>query len=173
MIQKRSPVTSAPRADTKRIKIMTNFKRKNIRLKEFDYMHGYAYFVTINTNLRTKYFAIHETAQMIKTELEHRNSTGEITLLCYCIMPDHLHLLLALGENYQKNLSNWVSAFKRYTSRLAKQLFEIDKLWHINYYDHVVRKEESLAGIADYIMQNPVRKNLAEKWEEYPYCKIL
>lgn len=88
-------------------------------------------------------------------------------------MPDHLHVLLSLGEGYRKSLQNWVSAFKRYTSRAANELFDIRPLWQKNFYEHTVRKEESLFDIAEYILNNPVRKGLVQEWMQYPYCKIV
>jgi REP element-mobilizing transposase RayT len=88
-------------------------------------------------------------------------------------MPDHIHLLLSLTDNYQKSLSNWVAAFKRYIARLVNELFDIKPLWQTNFYDHVVRRDESLLEIAKYILNNPVRKGMVACWEEYPYSKIV
>ena len=51
-------------------------------------------------------------------------------------------------------------------------MFEIKPLWQKNFYDHIVRKEESLLKIAEYIVDNPVRKELVSEWEEYPYSKV-
>jgi REP element-mobilizing transposase RayT len=94
-------------------------------------------------------------------------------------MPDHLHLLVSLNENYirkegafgERTLQDWVSAFKRYTARTAGQSFEIKPLWQPNFYDHVVRREESLVEICSYILNNPVRRGMVSSWEKYPYSK--
>lgn len=152
---------------------MVNFKRRKIRLKNFEYKTGFAYFVTINTFENKKYFNNYELANTIKDELILRNSKGEINLLCYCIMPDHIHLLFSLGDGYNKSLSNWVSAYKRFTTRTVKLSYNIEKLWQVNYYDHIVRKEESLQNISDYILQNPVRKEMVQKWQDYPFCGVI
>ena len=88
-------------------------------------------------------------------------------------MPDHLHILLSLNDNYPKRLQEWVSAFKRYTSKTTCDLCGIKPLWQKNFYDHVVRKEESLIEIAEYIVNNPVRKGMVEVWEQHPYSKIV
>ena len=128
-----------------------DFKRKNIRLKEFEYGRGYAYFITINTCEKKNFFENTVLATLIQNELILRDSKGEINLICYCVMSNHIHLLFFLGEGYDKSLSVWVSSFKRYTSKLAKEISGMDKLWQINFYDHVVRKDESLSNIAEYI----------------------
>ena len=105
--------------------------------------------------------------------MEFRRSTNRIRLFCYCVMPDHLHILLALSENYQKSLQNWVAAFKRYTSKVINEKFDIKPLWQKNFYDHIVRKKESLIKIAEYIINNPVRKGIVQNWEEYPYSRMI
>lgn len=157
--------------------------RKNIRLECFNYKgSAYVYFITICTHDKQHYFSNVKVAKIIKDEIEFR-MINEIKLFCYCIMPDHLHMLLSLTENYAKKgagksigkgtLQNWVSAFKRYTSRIANQLFEIKPLWQKNFYDHIVRKEESFLKIAEYIVNNPVRKGMVSEWEEYPHSRII
>ncbi len=149
-------------------------KRKTMHLKDFDYSNdNYVYFVTICAENKQNYFVNNKISKMIEDELEFRRTTKEINLLCYCIMPDHLHILLSLTEDYHKSLQSWVSAFKRYTTRVINELFGIKPLWQKNFYDHVVRKEESLIKIAEYIVNNPVRKGIVSEWEEYPYSKIV
>ncbi len=149
-------------------------KRKTMHLKDFDYTNdNYVYFVTMCAENKQRCFVNNKITKIIEDELEFRRTTKEINLLCYCIMPDHLHILLSLTEDYHKSLQNWVSAFKRYTTRVINELFSIKPLWQKNFYDHVVRKEESLIKIAEYIVNNPVRKGIVSEWEKYPYSKIV
>ena len=82
-------------------------------------------------------------------------------------------MLLSLTDEDQKSLINWVSAFKRYASRNINGSYGIKPLWQKNFYDHVVRKEESLIKIAEYIVNNPVRKGMVGTWEEYPYSRMV
>ena len=84
-------------------------------------------------------------------------------------MPDHIHILISLNKNYQKDLSAWVKSFKRLISKFAKNFFDIDRFWQKNYYDHILRLNESSRVIAQYILENPVRKNLVNSWEKYPH----
>ncbi len=157
--------------------------RKNIRLEDFDYNESaYVYYITICTHDKQHYFTNVKVAKIIKDEIEFR-MINEIKLFCYCIMPDHVHILLSLTDDYTKKgkdrlvgkgtLQNWVSAYKRYTSRITNQLFEIKPLWQKNFHDHIVRKEESLLKIAEYIVYNPVRKGIVTEWEKYPYSRIM
>ncbi len=157
-------------------------QRKQIHLKGFNYSsHEDVFFLTICTAHKQPYFSDPNISKTILDELEHRRASKEIKLFCYCIMPDHLHMLISLEENYARKkgafgeriLQNWVSAFKRYTARTAGQRFEIKQLWQSNFYDHVLRREESLVEICSYILNNPVRRGTVSSWEEYPYSKMV
>jgi len=149
-------------------------KRKQIHLVGYDYTNTDAvYFVTICTHNKQPYFKNSEFAQDIAREIDYRSRVSEeVTVFAWCIMPDHLHLLLKLNEGYGKSLANWVAAFKKYNSRILSMLHDIKPLWQANYYEHVVRKDESLRTIAEYIANNPVRKNLVRQWQDYSFVRI-
>ena len=128
-------------------------QRKPIHLRNFDYKgSACVYFITMCTANKQSYFQNDKIARVIVDELEYRRTVKEIRLFCYSVMPDHLHILLSLTEAYQKRLQNWVSAFKRFTARAVNRLFGIKPLWQRNFYEHIVRKEESLLEIAEYIL---------------------
>jgi REP element-mobilizing transposase RayT len=147
--------------------------RKRIHLKEFDYSgSGYIYFVTICTKNKVNHFSDSKIADIISNELDERVKMKEIILYCYCIMPDHLHLLLSLSENYRKKLQNWISAFKRFTVKIVKDKFGITDLWQVNFYERILRQEESIETVGNYIISNPVRKGIVDNWTEYKYSKI-
>ena len=143
---------------------MPKFIRKNIHLKDFEYKSGYLYFITMCCANKEEHFLNSGIAKIIEEELERRKTLNEISLYCYCLMPDHLHILMTLTEFYDKTLQNWVSSFKRFTSREIKEKFRVDRLWHKNFYEHIVGEDESMKNIAEYILHNPVRKNLVKEW---------
>ena len=64
-------------------------------------------------------------------------------------MPDRLHLLI--GIDGKAPLSDIVCDFKRIIARTT------GIKWQRNYFDHRVRKDESLPEKADYILNNPMR----------------
>jgi putative transposase len=157
-------------------------QRKQIHLKGFNYsFHECIFFITICTAKKQAYFSNPNICETIINELEYRCAEKEIKLFCYCIMPDHLHILISLEENYKKRkgafgertLQNWVSAFKRYTARLIGQMYHVETLWQKNFYDRVVRREESLIDLCSYILNNPVRRGMVSAWEEYPYARMM
>ncbi|MDW8141277.1 MAG: transposase [Candidatus Bipolaricaulota bacterium] len=54
-------------------------------------------------------------------------------------------------------LGDIVRAFKAVTTRIMRQTIFPEFSWQRNYYEHVIRNEESLRKIRQYIFDNPQR----------------
>ncbi len=149
-------------------------KRKQMHLTDFDYSNkDMVYFLTLCTYGNQSYFKDPKAAQQIAYEIDYRAHVAkEVEVFVYCIMPDHLHLLMKLKEGYGKTLHNWVAAFKRYSARIFSEMYKIKPLWQTNFYEHIVRKDESVNKIAEYIVNNPVRKNIVSDWQRYCFSQI-
>jgi len=149
-------------------------QRKRLRLKDFDYANtNSVYFITICAHAKQSYFNNANYAGIVADEIDYRSkTTQEVIVFAWCIMPDHVHILLKLSDGYGKSLQNWVAAFKRYTARIISQLYGIKLLWQPDFHEHVVRKEESLNQIAEYIANNPVRKGMVDEWTRYNFSRI-
>jgi len=54
-----------------------------------------------------------------------------------------------------------------------RKLERSGKLWFKDSYDHYVRNEKEWLNIAAYILRNPVKAGLANKWDSWPFsfCK--
>jgi putative transposase len=143
-------------------------KRKRTRLKEFDYSQPYIYFLTICTIKKKDIFQNDDlNRKIIHCLLEEKTNSG-IKLLCYCLMCNHIHLL-AQPKNPDANISKFIAAFKRKTYKIFQNYGIEGKIWQSSFYDHILRKREALSLIMKYILNNPVRKGLVEKWDEYPH----
>lgn len=110
-------------------------------------------------------------------------------LVCWCIMPNHVHLLLkpfdvdapsevdrdALdpGECEDSNspLSRIMHSLKSYTAHEANKLLgRTGAFWQHESYDHWVRDEDELERIVQYINANAVQARLAEMSHQFPWC---
>jgi len=87
-------------------------------------------------------------------------------------MPNHLHLLLAPVEK-GLSVSRFIGGFKSKTTRLSWGIGISGKLWQDRFYDRILRKQEDLKTIGQYILDNPVRKGLVSKWQDYKYLGIV
>lgn len=97
----------------------------------------------------------------------------------FVVMPDHLHLFVRVAG--EQSLGVWVKGLKRAisngicSSRSPSGALPIDggpaknSLWQPGFFDHLVRSTESYAEKWVYVRDNPVRKGLVDKWEDWPY----
>jgi putative transposase len=82
-------------------------------------------------------------------------------------MPDHLHLLLQ--PEMETDIIEFVQRYKSWTTRLAWKHGVTGKLWQPRFYDHILRENVDPLRHIRYIAENPIRANLVETWNEYPY----
>jgi REP element-mobilizing transposase RayT len=84
-------------------------------------------------------------------------------LLAWCVMPNHVHVVFApfTGCGLAEILHSW----KSFTSKRANTLLGLaGQFWEREYFDHLVRDDEDLARIIDYVRRNPERAGL-KNWE--------
>lgn len=89
-----------------------------------------------------------------------------IRLYCYCLMPNHVHLLVKAEE--AKNMSkfmHWTS--RAYAEYFNKKYGKVGHLWQGRFQSKPVLKESYLANLADYIEHNPVRAGIVKHASEY------
>lgn len=86
----------------------------------------------------------------------------------YCLMPDHLHFLVSPKADGISVL-RFTDGYKGKATNRSWKAGWRGKLWQPRFYDHMVRAEEDLHEIARYILNNPVRRNLVSRPEEWPW----
>lgn len=123
---------------------------------------------------------------LIIDSLNFMQRRGDFTLIAYCIMPTHLHLVLQISG--EKNISDIMRDFKKYTSFRIRKRLENDghhrmveslrlppgsrqmfKVWMDRFDDLLITNEETLRTKVEYIHQNPLRAGLVEKDIDWPY----
>ena len=147
-------------------------KNRSLRLKGFDYSTPGVYFLTLCSWKGKNVFYDPKLAKEIVNCLEDCSRQFGYKVYSYCLMPNHLHLLTSVSEG-ARSVSQYVQAFKSLSTRLFWRSFGKGKLWQRGFYDHIIRKEESLVEITKYILANPVRKGLSDTTDEYPYLGML
>jgi REP element-mobilizing transposase RayT len=91
-------------------------------------------------------------------------STFETKTYAWCIMPDHVHFLMQCN-----NVVNFVRTFKGRLTPEARQLNPKKRLWQRSFYDHALRREETLSEVSCYIWENPVRAEIVQNPEDYSW----
>lgn len=152
-------------------------RRKNsIRKPDWDYRTPGYYFITICTYQRAYLFedpVMYQLLASLIDRLPSFDSCDHITLDTWVIMPNHLHLLVYLDETLEfqtipfsnKNLMSrsvgaLVATLKGKATREYRQTEADINVWQRGYWDRIVRNEDELNRIREYIRLNP------EKWAE-------
>jgi putative transposase len=83
----------------------------------------------------------------------------------YVIMPDHIHLFAAPGLP-ELPLDNWIRYWK---SQFSKRCGDPAQRWQTGHWDRQLRHGESCQEKWEYIVNNPVRKGLVVRSEDWPH----
>jgi putative transposase len=126
------------------------------------------YFVTAVLREREKrYFTDFHCARCVVEEMRILHNENMVNSYAWVVMPDHVHWLFQLGE--RSDLSSTIKRFKaRSAHRVNRYLHRQGGLWQKAFYDHAIREEENVQGIARYIVGNPLRAGLVEQIGDYP-----
>ena len=158
------------------------YNRRSIRLPEYDYSQSGYYFVTICTYQKQCLFGeikhnkiiLNQIGNMVTKEwLKSSNIRKEIQLDQWILMPNHIHGIVIIRKNMgaslaplQKNrlrkprsLSTFISGFKSAVTKYIKTISIGDdiRVWQKNYYESIIRNEEQLNNIRQYIIDNPYK----------------
>jgi REP-associated tyrosine transposase len=97
----------------------------------------------------------------------HYYDNKEYKLICYCIMPNHIHLVIDLIKN-SRLLGDILGSIKKYSARESnKVLGKRGKFWQLESFDRLIRDEIELYYIIRYVLTNPVNASLVKKWKEW------
>jgi REP element-mobilizing transposase RayT len=167
------------------------------RLKRLDrlFTSHPLYFVTTNTEDRKPILANAKVHADFRKFCEAGLSRG-VFVGKYVLMPDHLHLFVAFGEEYESALagrrrsqtdatgdgvvaavcdrrlsllSEWMKSLKNSLSKTLRAMNVPAPHWQKGFFDHVMRSEESYSEKWIYVAENPVRKKLAAHAGDWLY----
>jgi REP element-mobilizing transposase RayT len=148
------------------------YTRKNsLRLNGFDYAWPRIYFVTINAHSRRRIFNDERVASATVKCLKELRLQFRFNVYVFCLMPDHFHALIGPGTS-AKTLGAICGGFKSLSTRAYWQWHD-GKLWHRQFYDHILRNREDFEETLNYIRMNPVRRRLVQRAEAWPYTERL
>jgi REP element-mobilizing transposase RayT len=124
--------------------------------------------------------------EILKQQL-HRFDNELYTLICYCIMSNHVHILIdtntqlseitndnQIDMNY-KTLDVIMKKIKGPSAwNSNKYLGTHGQFWERESFDMYIRNEKMLTNVISYILENPVKARMVEKWNDYSgnYLKI-
>jgi putative transposase len=125
-----------------------------------------AFAITICVKPRRSAFVSAERNEALVAEMKRLQDDGAWGVYLYCVMPDHIHLIVNPGTN---GLSHAVRLFKGRIAAWWRQNGDGSPLWQASYFDHRIRSSESFMEKCEYALQNPVRAGLVARPEDYPW----
>jgi len=134
-------------------------KRKNIRLKDYDYSNEGIYFITICIKERKELLGQIKKEENIELSKEGKivgeaihklkEAYSNIEIDEYVIMPNHIHLIIIINGKNKITISRIIQQFKwGITRKLGFSIFQ--KL----FYEHIIRNEKEYCEIKEYIQNN-------------------
>jgi REP element-mobilizing transposase RayT len=143
------------------------------------------YFITTGTEQRRRILAQDSVAKILIDEWRTGSQRHSWLVGRYVIMPDHVHFFCA-PEREAKSLSDFVGAWKWYTSRRINTFIRpgtaspattarsgARALWQAEFFDHLIRSDESYDEKWEYVRNNPVRAGLVTSADTWRYAGEL
>ncbi len=145
-------------------------KRKQNRLKGYDYSSNAAYFVTICTDNQKCLFGkivgngldLSDYGNIAENDLKNLpRHFPHIILDKYIIMPNHIHAIIIInkadGIELSRPLPPLSTVIGLYKSGVSRKIGL--PIWQKSFHDHIIRNEKVYQEIWEYIDTNPL------KWE--------
>ena len=169
-------------------------ERKLLRLAGYDYATSGAYFITICVHGRKNEFGIiagdvmqlNESGLIVEQQWKWLfDQYDYLQIDEYCVMPNHFHGIIwitgsvgnghdntpvgngrdrSLRDGKIKPIPELIGAFKTTSSKLIHRAGNEQFKWQKSYYDVIIRDNESLQRICEYIKNNP------KHWDKDDYC---
>ena len=152
----------------KRLMPTQNSQRRRIRLPAEVYAElGAICSITIAVKDRAPVFARPAmTAAAVDALRRHAAATG-VPFYAWCVMPDHVYLIVEASPTC--DIVTLVGQFKNLAQREAWRRGITGTFWQTSFWDHVLRADERLAEVVEYVLNNPVRSGLVKKWSAYRF----
>ena len=123
----------------------------------------------LDTNPNEPYWLKEPDNMAVVKEALHYRDGKVYTLYAYCVMSNHVHLLINTLETNEDYLYKIMQDFKKRTGKLCNRHLDRtgNSFWEEEYYDHLVRDEKEFHNILNYIYNNPVKAKLVENGDDW------
>jgi len=96
-------------------------------------------------------------------------SGSRYLLHAWCVMPNHVHVVLGPKRSLAEVLHSWKSYIAHEANRMLSRTGDF---WQREYYDHIVRNDEELHRDIEYTINNPVKAGLCENSDEWEWSGV-
>jgi len=128
---------------------------------------GLLYHVIVRGNQRRNTFRSDDDYTAYLDRLDHYRAKFDVRIYAYCLMPNHVHLLLESGSD---PLGKFMQGLQQsYTQYFNRRYRKVGHLFQGRYKAIICDRDKYLLALLRYIHLNPVRAGLVEQPEDYVY----
>ncbi|MDZ7765547.1 MAG: transposase [Melioribacteraceae bacterium] len=110
-------------------------------------------------------------ATIVFNSLLH-NHKKDYLAYCFCIMPNHFHIIFRQLEN-ARSIDKIMKSIKGFSAReINKLLNRKGSIWQSESFDHIVRDEDEFYRDMNYVFMNPVKAGLVENWRDWKFTYV-
>ncbi|EJO5346285.1 transposase [Clostridium botulinum] len=128
-----------------------------------------SYHITARGNRKNDIFKDEEDFQvyiiLIKNALEYFK--GEFQLICYCLMDNHVHLLIEAKDKHIKFFMSRINSI--YAKYFNNKYNYCGHLYEKRYFSELIETDHQLLDVSRYIHLNPVKANMVDKAQDYKW----
>ena len=132
------------------------------RLSSHNYVGRGIYFLTFCTYERVEAFRDSEVAVRTLEQFRRTAAIEQFAIRAYCLMPDHVHLLVE-GLSASSDLKRFAKMAKQRSGGMHRRRCG-QRLWQEGYFERVLRDGDDPAVIGRYIIDNPIEAG----FQNYP-----
>lgn len=152
---------------------MSNYRREK--------SEGGYYFFTVVTYKRHPILVDELARLQLRKAFEKIRSKRYFETLAFCLLPEHLHCIWKLPEDDSDFSIRWSLIKKDFTINYIKEAgAELSQsasrfkhrhrgIWQKRFWEHQIRDERDLQNHVDYIHYNPVKHQLEEDIDAWPW----
>ena len=128
---------------------------------------GLLYHVIVRGNQRRNTFRFDDDYKAYLDRLEKYRAQCHVRIYAYCLMPNHVHLLVETGST---PLAKFMQGLQQsYTQHFNRRYRKAGHLFQGRYKAIICERDKYLLALVRYIHLNPVRAKLATRPERYVY----
>jgi putative transposase len=128
-----------------------------------------------------RWLQVENTAQIVAKEIHDLND-DRYRLIGYCILPNHVHLLIESlvqiranhrGKSAEYPVTESLRVLNGRTARFCNlELKRNGSFCQHESYDHIVREEKEWEQTVLYILNNPVKAGLVKEWKDWKFTHV-
>jgi putative transposase len=127
------------------------------------------FFTTTKTSMGQRLLQSERNANLLIDVMRSLVSEHRFKLHDFVIMPDHVHLLIEVGNDM--TIEKAMQLIKgRFSHRLSHEFDYKGEVWQRGFTEVQVMSKQDVETHRAYIAENPVKAGLVSSTEEYPFC---